>query len=60
MSKIEPWHRRHALQLACQLPDGIDDALTILRLARELVEDFLIEPEGDCRPKIAIVPIVER
>jgi hypothetical protein len=39
--KIEHWHRRHALLLASQLPDGRDDALAVLECARELVTTFL-------------------
>jgi hypothetical protein len=39
--KIEHWHRRHALSLASQLPDGPDDALAILECVRELVVTFL-------------------
>ena len=53
MSKIEPWHRRHAIQMAAALPNDIDDALIVLNLARQLVEAFLAEPEGDRKPKIA-------
>jgi hypothetical protein len=30
MAKIEQWHRRHALMIASQLPDGQDDALAVL------------------------------
>jgi hypothetical protein len=44
-AKIESWHRRHAVMLASQLPDGIEDALIILRLITELVNDFLAQPE---------------
>jgi hypothetical protein len=43
--KIEPWHRRLAVQLASQLPDQIEDGRIILRLTTELLEDFLNEPE---------------
>jgi hypothetical protein len=32
--KIEHWHRRQALCLASQLPDGPDDALAVLDLLR--------------------------
>jgi len=39
--KIETWHRRHALMLASQLPDGRDDALAVLDCVRELVATFL-------------------
>jgi hypothetical protein len=39
--KIEAWHRRHAIQVAASLPDGIEDALLVLELAKQLVESFL-------------------
>jgi hypothetical protein len=39
--KIEHWHRRQALCLASQLPDGPDDALAILECVRELAVTFL-------------------
>ena len=38
-------HRRHAIQLASQLPDGTEDAMIILRLMTQLVTDFLDAPE---------------
>lgn len=34
-------HRRHAIQVVSALPDGIEDALLILELAKQLVEGFL-------------------
>jgi hypothetical protein len=57
MAKEESWHRRHAVMLASQLPDGIDDSLIILRLATQLVTDFLAEPEPVQRPAPVVVPI---
>jgi hypothetical protein len=58
-AKIESWHRRHAVMLASQLPDGIEDALIILRLITELVNDFLAQPEPERPAKPAlVVPIV--
>jgi hypothetical protein len=41
-SEILPWHRRHAMMLASQLPENTADALIVLRLATVLVEGFLI------------------
>lgn len=35
--KEQPWHRRHAIMLASQLPEGKDDALFVLDAARRLV-----------------------
>jgi hypothetical protein len=53
--KIETWHRRHALMLAGQLPDGRDDALAVLDCVRELVETFL---QSDT-PEPAKAPVVK-
>ena len=39
------WRRRHAIQLVAQLPEGIDDALEVLELARDLVKGFLSEDQ---------------
>jgi hypothetical protein len=44
MYQTEADRRRHAVQLAAQLPDDYDDALAILDLAGQLVRGFL-----DCR-----------
>jgi hypothetical protein len=30
------WQRRHALQIASQLPDGLEDALAVLAYAKEI------------------------
>lgn len=43
------WQRRHAIQIVAQLPEGIDDALLVLELARELVETFLGETHHHLR-----------
>ena len=45
MAKTEGWHRRHAVMLAGQLPEKAEDSLIILRLATQIVTDFLAEPE---------------
>jgi len=57
MAKEENWHRRHAIMLAGQLPDDKEDALTVLRLATQLVTDFLVEPEPVRKPALVVVPI---
>lgn len=46
------WHRRHAIQIVAQLPEGTQDALMVLELARELVEGFL---QAGQRPALAEV-----
>jgi hypothetical protein len=39
-------HKRHALQLACQLPDNASDARAIIREPQHLVETWIYaEPE---------------
>lgn len=54
MSGNDNWHRRHAIQLAAQLPEDSKDALIVLELTRELVESFL--EGGQARP--ALVEVV--
>lgn len=39
------WHRRHALQIAAQLPEDHDDALAVVSLVQELVDGFLAPGE---------------
>jgi hypothetical protein len=33
----QPWHRRHAIQLGAQLPEGKEDALLVLEATKRLV-----------------------
>lgn len=42
----EAWHRRHAVQIVAALPDDVEDALTVLSLARVLVMGFLAGQAG--------------
>lgn len=53
--KIQPWHRKHAVQMVCALPEDLDDALIVLKLAGELVTDFLAEPEEVKRPATVVL-----
>ena len=39
-TKIEAWHRRHAIQVAASLPDTTEDALLVLELAKQLVDSL--------------------
>ena len=39
--KRNTWLRRHAVQIAAQLPEDTEQALAVLNLARILVETFL-------------------
>ena len=54
MVSVEDWRRRHAIQIAAQLPEKPEDALVVLDLCRELVEGFLA-PQ---RPPEALVRAV--
>jgi hypothetical protein len=47
-------HKRHALQLAAQLPERQEDALQVLKYLRELVEGFLA-PDQPKRPTLVVV-----
>jgi hypothetical protein len=51
------WRRRHALNIAGQLPEKVEDALVILDLLREIVVTFLHVdmPEPAKAPVIALV-----
>lgn len=53
--KILPWHRRHAVHVVSELPDDTDDALIVLKLAGELVADFLAEREEAKRPGTVVL-----
>jgi hypothetical protein len=43
MAKEEAWHRRHAVQLASQLPDDPEDAALIIAAVRRLLDGFLTD-----------------
>lgn len=49
----DTWHRRHAIQIVAALPENVDDALTVLSLARVLIVGFMA---GDAaqRPEEAL------
>ncbi len=55
--KIEQWHRRHALMLASQLPNGPDDALAVLECVRELVTTF-VQSDAPEPAKATVVTLV--
>jgi hypothetical protein len=56
---MEVWHRRHALQIAMQLPEGTDDALLVLDAARQLVTGFLNaeKPQGAVLTLVSPKPV---
>jgi hypothetical protein len=41
VGEVQGWHRRHAIQLAAQLPESPGDAVIVLDLTRELLDGFL-------------------
>ena len=51
------WHRRHAVMLASQFPEKTEDGMIILRLATQLVTDFLADPEPPRKPAPTVVRI---
>jgi hypothetical protein len=53
--KENSWHRRHAIQLASQLPEGNEDAMIILGLMARLVTDFLDAPEPTPAPVVVLI-----
>ena len=55
--KIEQWHRRHALMIASQLPDGKGDARAVLDCVKEVVVTFL-QLDTPEPAKAAIVTLV--
>lgn len=57
MTKIEPWHRRHAVMLASQLPENTEDGLIILRLATQFVTDFLMQ-SGEAQKPAPVIAFV--
>jgi hypothetical protein len=52
--KEEPWHRRHAVQIAAQLPERYEDAIAVLRAAERLAEDYLKDPDTPSRSVIRL------
>jgi hypothetical protein len=53
--EILPWHRRHAVMLASQLPEDTTDALIVLRLALELAEGFLANSDWHESAKVLTI-----
>ena len=46
MAENNNWYKRHALQLACQLPDNAADARAVLREVQSVVNSWLhAEPD---------------
>ncbi|WP_420969849.1 hypothetical protein [Bradyrhizobium sp. B120] len=53
--KIQPWHRRQAINVAAALPENDEDALIVHKLSGELVANFLAEPDETKRPATVIL-----
>jgi hypothetical protein len=52
------WQRRHALQLAMQLPEGVEDARLVIKHMTELLEGFLLVQEAPPPPVLRLVRTV--
>ena len=48
----ENWHKRHALQLAAQLPDNASDANAVIRELQHLVDTWLHPAEAPAPSKV--------
>jgi hypothetical protein len=57
-TKEEAWHRRHAIMLASQLPENTEDGLIILRLAMQIVTDFLMQ-SGEAQKPAPVVSLIK-
>lgn len=53
----EAWRRRHAIQIAAQLPESTEDAIAVLGYVREIVDTFLAVREA---PAAGVVSLSER
>lgn len=56
MRKPLAWHRRHALNIAGQLPENVADARLVLQAVEELVEGFLNQAPDDERRAANVLP----
>jgi hypothetical protein len=52
MAENNNWYKRHALQLACQLPDNAADARAILREVQSIVDTWLHVPDAQEPSKV--------
>jgi len=50
---VENWMRRHAIQIAAQLPEDPEHALAVLDLAKQIVQDFLLSAQ----PALPALPL---
>jgi hypothetical protein len=50
MAVLLPWHRRHALMLASQLPENSADARLVIQAVTELLDTFMTDTADTDRP----------
>ena len=56
MAEDNNWYKRHALSVACQLPDNAVDARAVLREVQSIVDPWLhVEPEPAQSKVIALL-----
>lgn len=52
------WHRRHAVTLASQLPDNLDDALIVIEAMKDLVEQYLMAAPAEAKTKTPAANVI--
>jgi hypothetical protein len=50
MRTVEDWHRRHAIQLAAQLPEAHQDATIVVECLSDLMKRWLWPPSPNPTP----------
>lgn len=56
MAEEKPWHRRHAIQLAAQLPEEQEDALLVLEATKlVLLPGFWTQPNPSAHGALVLV-----
>lgn len=53
MTESQGWQRRHAIHIVSELPEDPQDALMVLHLAIEVVEQFLLPQD-----RLAAAPVL--
>ena len=53
----ENWHKRHALQLASQLPDNASDANAVIRELQDLVDAWL-HPAAFPKASVTVLRVI--
>jgi hypothetical protein len=59
MNDNHAWQRRHAAQIVAALPEDTEDALLVLKYARQLVEEFLVDDGPGGGGRLRVVPSAE-